>query len=193
MLSSCLTGLHNMRGDPMSCQNRFTPLLRLGGWLLGWGGQRWNLRKITHNHNISDQTNILRDCFNCSTIFFWTNHSNPTCDPQPFQTAVRVNAVKNVELLLRFFVSSVRSSSVHHGLTLIQCSSSHFFRFFKFGAILPIYVHNSLSLSFSIQYTEQNQAILLHELHWQRTHVQISSGFYKVLQISLRSNMCYIF
>ena len=40
--------------------------------------------------------------------------------------------------------------------------------------ILPIYIHNSLSLSFSVQYTEQNQEILLHELHWQRMHVQIS-------------------
>ena len=36
--------------------------------------------------------------------------------------------------------------------------------FFKFGAILHIHSY-SLSLSFSIQYTELNQAILLHELH----------------------------
>ena len=41
----------------------------------------------------------------------------------------------------------------------------HFFIFFKFGAILPIYIHNSLSLSFSVEYTEQSQATLLHELH----------------------------
>ena len=36
------------------------------------------------------------------------------------------------------FVSSVRSSSVHHGLlhTYIQTN------YFKFGAILPIYIHN---------------------------------------------------
>ena len=39
------------------------------------------------------------------------------------------------------------------------------FQIFKFGAILPIYIHNSLSLSFSIQCKKQNQAILLHELH----------------------------
>ena len=70
---------------------------------------------------------------------------------------------------------------------------TQFSKFFKFGAILPIYIHNSLSLSFSVRYIEQNQAILLHELHWQRMHVQISSRFYKVLQISLRPNMCYIF
>ena len=55
--------------------------------------------------------------------------------------------------------SSVRSSSDHHGLLHTKAT------FFKFGAILPIYIHNSLSLSFSVQYTEQNQAILLHELH----------------------------
>ena len=58
------------------------------------------------------------------------------------------------------------------------------FEIFWFGAILPLYIHNSLSLSFSVQYTEQNQAILLHELHWQSMHVQISSRFYKVLQNS---------
>ena len=92
--------------------------------------------------------------------------------------------------LTRILFSSVRSSSVYHGLLH---TSGHFSKFFKFGAILPIYIHNSLSLSFSLQYTEQNQAILLHELHWQRMHVQISSRFYKVLQISLRPNMCYIF
>ena len=89
-------------------------------------------------------------------------------------------------------ISSVRSSSVHHGLIEIQQQQQqgHFFRFFKIGAILPIYIHNSLSLSLSVQYTEQNQAILLHELH--RMHV-LSSRFYKVLQISLRPNICYIF
>ena len=65
--------------------------------------------------------------------------------------------------------------------------TSHIFKFFKSGAILPIYIHKSLSLSFSVQYTEQTQAILLHELHWQCMHV------YKVLQISPRPNMCYIF
>ena len=37
--------------------------------------------------------------------------------------------------------------------------------FFKFGAILPKNIHNSLSLSFSVQEKEKNQAILLHELH----------------------------
>ena len=91
-----------------------------------------------------------------------------------------------------WIVSSVRSSSVHHGLIEIQQQQQqgHFFRFFKIGAILPIYIHNSLSLSLSVQYTEQNQAILLHELH--RMHV-LSSRFYKVLQISLRPNICYIF
>ena len=87
------------------------------------------------------------------------------------------------------FIGSVRSSSVHHGLIEIQQQQQgHFFRFFKIGAILPIYIHNSLSLSLSVQYTEQNQAILLHELH--RMHV-LSSRFYKVLQISLRPNICY--
>ena len=68
-----------------------------------------------------------------------------------------------------------------------------FFKYFKFGAIQPIYIFNSLSLSFSVQYKEQNQAILLHEIRWQRMHVQISSKFFKVLQISLKPNMCYIF
>ena len=64
------------------------------------------------------------------------------------------------------FISSVRSSSVLHGLIEIQRSSKgHYFKFVKFGAILPICIHNSLSLSFSVQYTEQNQAILLHELY----------------------------
>ena len=88
-------------------------------------------------------------------------------------------------------VSSVRSSSVHHGLIEIQQQQQgHFFRFFKIGAILPIYIHHLLSLSLSVHYTEQNQAILLHELH--RMHV-LSSRFYKVLQISLRPNICYIF
>ena len=48
-----------------------------------------------------------------------------------------------------------RCSSVHHGLL-----QAHFF---KFGAILPIYIHNSLS--FSVKYKKQNQAILLHEIH----------------------------
>ena len=43
--------------------------------------------------------------------------------------------------------------------------AGHFSKVFKFGAILPIYIHNSLSLSFSVHCTEQNQAILLHELH----------------------------
>ena len=28
-----------------------------------------------------------------------------------------------------------------------------------------LYIHNSLSLSFSVPYKEQNQAIFLHELH----------------------------
>ena len=32
-----------------------------------------------------------------------------------------------------------------------------------------------------------------YELHWQRMHAQISSKFNKVLQISVRPNMCYIF
>ena len=69
------------------------------------------------------------------------------------------------------FVSSVRSSSVHHELLHTR---GHCSKFVKFGAILPINIHNSLSLSFSVLYTEQNQTILLHELHWQRMHVQIS-------------------
>ena len=65
-----------------------------------------------------------------------------------------------------FIISSVRSSSVHHGLIQIQRSSKgHYFKFVKFGAILPKYIHNSLSLSFSVLYTEQNKAIILHELH----------------------------
>ena len=41
----------------------------------------------------------------------------------------------------------------------------HIGHFYKFGAILPIYIHNSLSLSFNVQYIEQNQAILLNESH----------------------------
>ena len=57
--------------------------------------------------------------------------------------------------------------------------TSHIFKFFKSGAILPIYIHKSLSLSFSVQYTEQTQAILLHELHWQ-------ACMYKFLQDSTR-------
>ena len=48
------------------------------------------------------------------------------------------------------FISSARSSSVHHGLL----HTSPLFIFFKFGEILPLYIHNSLSLSFSVQYTE---------------------------------------
>ena len=49
--------------------------------------------------------------------------------------------------------SSVRSSSVHHGLIEVQRSAAqgHFLRLFKFGAILPIFIHNLLSLSISIQ------------------------------------------
>ena len=67
-------------------------------------------------------------------------------------------------------ISSVMSSSVHHGLLYIHIHT-----------IMPIYIHNLLSLSFSVQYTEQNQAILLHELHWQRMHVQISIRFFRFL------------
>ena len=44
------------------------------------------------------------------------------------------------------------------------------FQFFKIGANLPLYIHNSLTMSFSVQYKEQNQAILLHELHWKLMH-----------------------
>ena len=62
--------------------------------------------------------------------------------------------------------SSIRSSSVYP--CLLHTYPIHFSKIFKFGAILPIWIHNSLSLSFSVWYTEQNQAILLHELHWQR-------------------------
>ena len=41
-------------------------------------------------------------------------------------------------------------------------------------------------------HSAQNQAILLHELHRQRMHAQISSKSFKVLQISVRPNMCFI-
>ena len=81
--------------------------------------------------------------------------------------------------------STVQSEEMWTGVSQLDSVKSR-----QFGAILPIYIHNSLSLSLSVQYTEQNQAILLHELH--RMHV-LSSRFYKVLQISLRPNICYIF
>ena len=48
-------------------------------------------------------------------------------------------------------ISSIRSSSVHHGLNTHIPSPAP--TFFKFGAILPIYIHYSLSFSFSVQYT----------------------------------------
>ena len=57
-------------------------------------------------------------------------------------------------------ISSVRSSSVYHGLP----SSNPLLQIFQIWSNPAcIYIHNSLS--FSVQYTEQNQAILLHELH----------------------------
>ena len=49
---------------------------------------------------------------------------------------------------LSFVNSSIRSSSVYHGLL-----HTHLFKFFKFWAFLPIYIHNSLSLSFSVRFT----------------------------------------
>ena len=65
--------------------------------------------------------------------------------------------------LLHCFVSSVRSSIVHHGL--LHTYKASFPNFFKFRAILPLYIYNSLLLSFSVQYTVKNQAKPLHELH----------------------------
>ena len=82
---------------------------------------------------------------------------------------VSVAALMYIRIFGKFF-SSIRSSSVYHGLFYIP-SSTHFVKLFNFGAILLIYIHKPLSLSFSVQYTEQNQ----------------------VLQISLQPNMCYIF
>ena len=68
------------------------------------------------------------------------------------------------------------------------------FQFFRFRAILPInkyYFH--FSLWFSLHNTEQNQVMLLHDLHWPQMEAPISSKFCKVLQISVRPNMCEIF
>ena len=78
--------------------------------------------------------------------------------------------------LTRILFSSVRSSSVYHGLLH---TSGHFSKFFKFGAILPIYIHNSLSLSFSVQHTEQNQVILLHACMYK--FLKVSTRFFRFL------------
>ena len=132
--------------------------------------------------------------------------------------------------------------SVYPGLLHTRCGG-HFFTFFRFGAMLPIYVSVRLDVQdmsknpeisgrldvtckrpgilgcFDIrlnvlghvdisqtskrmptytlinyfQCTEQNKVILLHELHCQRMHAQIYLKFCKMLQISVRPNMCYIF
>ena len=57
--------------------------------------------------------------------------------------------------------------------------------FFKFGAILPKYIHNSLSLSFSFQRTEPDNTFA-----WITLTMHACTNFFK---ISLRPNMCYIF
>ena len=72
-------------------------------------------------------------------------------------------------------ISSVRSSSVNHGL--VQIRSSHFSKNFKFGAILLICIHNSLSV-----FNEQNRIR-------QYFCINCIENAYKVLQISVRPNI----
>ena len=92
--------------------------------------------------------------------------------------------VNDIVLLLAPF----RSSSVYHGLLHTQQQPLFQWRIpvdsialslftNNETAMLRIYIYNSLSLSLSVQYREQNQARLLHELHLQHMHVQISSRF----------------
>ena len=62
--------------------------------------------------------------------------------------------------ILRIF-SSVRSTSVLHGLKEIQQQQATFLNFSNLEQSCLYTFINSLSLSFSVQYTEQNQAIIL--------------------------------
>ena len=58
---------------------------------------------------------------------------------------VSVAALMYIRIFGKFF-SSIRSSSVYHGLFYIP-SSTHFVKLFNFEAILLIYIHKPLSLS----------------------------------------------
>ena len=61
-------------------------------------------------------------------------------------------------------------------LTYYRSAAQPLFKLFRFGAVLTIYYFHFL-LGFSLQNTEQNQAMLLHEVHWPRMQVPISSKF----------------
>ena len=63
-------------------------------------------------------------------------------------------------------------------------STHFFFKFFRFGSNLPVYIfiyYFHFSLWFSLQHTESNQTMFLHELLWPRIQAPISSKFYIVL------------
>ena len=84
------------------------------------------------------------------------------------------------------FVSSVRSSSVYPGLlpTYIHTYPATFFRFFRFGAMLPIYIIHSLItftlIQCSIYRTEPGNTFA-----WITLKTHTCTNFFKILQGSL--------
>ena len=80
-----------------------------------------------------------------------------------------------------YLIGSVRNSSVHHGL--LHTYKPIFSDFFKIGAILPIYIHNSLSFSAlqcSIYRTEPGNTFAWITL---TTHTCTNcTNFFKILQ-----------
>ena len=91
------------------------------------------------------------------------------------------------------FVSSARSSSVHHGLlhTYIQTSFptiSNLEQSCLYTFIYNFHFHSVFNI-----WNRTSQYFGMNDIDNARMHVHISSRFYKVLQISLRPKMCYIF